>query len=328
MKTMPVYDLTAVVLKLRAIQSIEIREHMGRASQEFALRMVGRCDPALAAALHPDQGGHDLKPFTTSGLLWEGTTTPVYGQVRHNEQVWLRLTALTRQVSVCLDHLVNNPPTKKEYEEPYKQSLIQLDDTAWRNIPDHVRVCMYDHRLWQLEAVYSESAQHAWAGRLNYAELAKQVEHPQRNHQLMLRFVSPTTFHSKGLDVPLPIPTLIFRSLIERWNAFAPLALAPHLLTFVEQYVAVTKYQTKTVMLTGKPGSGHIGFVGDVMFTIKTDNPGLRKHDADLASVLKKDHEHFSNLISVLARSAFFSGVGRQTTTGMGMCTAPTQAEE
>jgi CRISPR-associated endoribonuclease Cas6 len=321
-------DLTSIVVNLRAMQPIEIHEHMGRASQEFALRMVERRDPALAIALHPKQGNHDLKPFTTSGLLREQTTEPVTGVIHPNQRVSVRLTALTRPMSDCLDHLVNNPPTKKECESWYTQGLIQVDGAMWRDIPDNMPICEYDHRLWRLDSICTEPAQHLWAGHLNYAELVEQVERAQRTHQLRLRFVSPTTFHSKGLDVPLPIPTLIFRSLSERWNAFAPIPVSANFLLFVEQFVAVTKYDTQTAMLQGKQGGKHTGFVGEVLFTIKASNPGLREHDPVLADVLMQEHERFSNLVSMFGRYSFFSGVGRQTTTGMGMCAMPTRVEE
>ncbi|MCC7446732.1 MAG: CRISPR system precrRNA processing endoribonuclease RAMP protein Cas6 [Anaerolineae bacterium] len=316
---MTAHDLTAMVVKLRPIEPCEIRDHMGRASQEFMLRLLGRHDPALAAALHPAQGSHDLKPFTTSSLLHEGSTTPIYGLIREDEQVWLRLTSLARPVSIGLDALRHNPPTKQDYAEAYQQGLIQIKDAVWRAIPDAVPICAYDHRLWWLDGIDDESVQHPWAGRLNYADLRRQVEQTRRGYRFSLRFESPTTFHSKGLDVPLPIPTLIFRNLIDRWSAFAPSALPPDLFTFVEQFVAVTRYTTKTLILAGKQ-SKHVGFVGEVTFTIKANNPGLRNHDPDLANTLEGDHKRLSGFIALLTRFAFFSGVGRQTTTGMGMC--------
>jgi CRISPR-associated endoribonuclease Cas6 len=292
---MPDHNLGAIVLILRAKQTLEIRQHMGRASQQLALRIIQQRSPALSEIVHDS---NVLKPFTTTGLFYEDSVRPVRGIVQVGDLMWLRMTGLNSQIVEALNQYARQPPAEEEY----------------------------DNRRWILERVVCATV-HQWTGHTNYADLLDDAQSGDPIKKITLRFTTPTTFHSKGLDVPLPIPTLIFRSLIERWNAFAPEPLPYNLLTFVEQFIAVTQYQTKTVMLDGKQGSRHSGFVGEVMFTVKADNPGLRAHDPDLTSVLKKDHVQFSALISMLARYAFFSGVGRQTTTGMGMCSIPMRTE-
>lgn len=289
---MPHDELAAIVLSLRATHALEIRERMGRASQQLALKIMQQHSAALSAAVHDS---NTVKPFTASALLWADSTQRVRGTVHAGERAWVRITGLNREIVAALNNYAAHPPGHEEI----------------------------DNRAWEVEEVASTTAQHRWAGHEDYRDVIDTYWGGPRPERVTFDFASPTTFHSKGLDVPLPLPIFVFRSLIERWNAFAAEPLPAHLLDFVEQFVAVTKYETQTAMLGGKSGSKHTGFIGTVGFSILANNPGLKAHDPVLADTLFEHRDLFSRLVAALGQFAFYSGVGRQTTTGMGMCSVP-----
>jgi len=117
-----------------------------------------------------------------------------------------------------------------------------------------------------------------------------------------LRFVTPTTFKLAGsrLNIPLPSPRLVFQSLANRWNAFSPIPLWIDWPDF-ERRVTVAKCDVRTRLLD----FGHfrqVGFVGECWFLI------------DPQAKLPLRHALYT-----LAQFAFYAGVGRKTTMGMGM---------
>jgi CRISPR-associated endoribonuclease Cas6 len=111
---------------------------------------------------------------------------------------------------------------------------------------------------------------------------------------IYLEFVSPTSFKQKQVVQTFPLPDLVFSNLLRRWNTFAPaeLQFAP-----VEWQGFVAAYDLKTHALKLE-GSTEIGAQGWVRY---------RFHD-----------EEQTRIANILARFAFFAGVGRKTTMGMG----------
>lgn len=68
----------------------------------------------------------------------------------------------------------------------------------------------------RVRAVLQE--EHPWAGLSSYPRLFQ----GQATASLGLHFASPTFFRRQGNPYPLPEPKLVFDSLAQRWNAFAP----------------------------------------------------------------------------------------------------------
>jgi CRISPR-associated endoribonuclease Cas6 len=132
---------------------------------------------------------------------------------------------------------------------------------------------------------------HRLAGSADYRLLAST---PQTTTDIELNFLSPTSFkQSRGIQ-PFPLPELVFGSLHRRWNAFAPEELS---FPAVEWEGLVSAYELKTHALKMEGGS-EIGAQGWVRY--RFSNPEQAK------------------LATVLAHFAFFSGVGRKTSMGMG----------
>ena len=151
----------------------------------------------------------------------------------------------------------------------------------------------------------------SWAGESSYESLAQAwlLDTRRPPARLNLLFASPTAFHSGGLSVPLPLPRLVFGSLLERWNALAPLRLGDDILAFAEREVAISRHRLQTEAL---PLSGglHIGFTGRCTYVV----PGIQR--------APDRSEYAWRALHLLAAFAFYAGAGIKTTMGMGMARA------
>jgi CRISPR-associated endoribonuclease Cas6 len=138
---------------------------------------------------------------------------------------------------------------------------------------------------------YFLSGTHTLARSCNYFSLAQQAATTQ---MIQLNFLSPTSFKQDRHIQPFPLPDLVFGSLLRRWNAFAPqeLHFSP-----VEWQGVISAFELKTHALKLE-GGAEIGSQGWVRY---------RFSDPEQAKIA-----------SILAQFAFYAGVGRKTTMGMG----------
>jgi CRISPR-associated endoribonuclease Cas6 len=113
--------------------------------------------------------------------------------------------------------------------------------------------------------------------------------------------LTPTSFSKGDVDLPLPLPRLVFQSYLKRFNEFHDFAFLPDFVELVDLHTGIAELnrirtdtiKTKKVTL--------IGFTGEVSFEIS-------KH-APLELVCQ---------MNLLADFAFFCGTGKKTTVGMG----------
>jgi len=135
-----------------------------------------------------------------------------------------------------------------------------------------------------------------------YTKLVGNEPEPVRSHDL--QFITPTAFAQGGVNLPLPVPSLMFRSWLERWNNFSSVYLGgDELITYLSNATLLKhhKIQTRSYQLY----KGYVnGFVGDVSLQI------FQRADPLLANV--------ANLLIQYAR---FSGTGIKTRLGMGQTT-------
>lgn len=111
---------------------------------------------------------------------------------------------------------------------------------------------------------------------------------------LELEFLTPTSFKQDDIIIqPFPLPELVFAGLLRRWNAFAPDELKFDLVSWAG-VVAAFDLETRAL----KMGHNEIGSKGWVRY---------RFLDSRQAAIS-----------TILAHFAYFSGVGRKTTMGMG----------
>ena len=263
--------LTSLVLTLRPLESGSKPANLGRAVHAFLLRWVQAADPALAATLHD---ADPPRPFTCSNLVG-GRRRGGSLRLEPEQDYWLRLTSLSAELSALLrETLLDHPP-----------DTLELDGAPFRVL-----------------GATTDPARHPWAGSASYQDLAAAhlLAGSTPSSRLGLSFATPTTFRSGGMNVPLPLPERVFGSLLDRWQAFAPVAVNPELRRFAAEQVAVARYRLRTRVLPFKPGAMQVGFTGECHYV-------ALHHDRYWLSVLH-----------LLAGYAFYAGVGYQTAAGMG----------
>jgi CRISPR-associated endoribonuclease Cas6 len=132
-----------------------------------------------------------------------------------------------------------------------------------------------------------------------YQTLVASEPEPPRRFQL--EFLTPTAFAQNRTYLPLPVPTLMFRSWLERWNHFAPIYLgSDELIAYLGEAIALSRHKLQTAPL--RIHSGQVtGFKGDITLQV------LSRIDPLLA-----------NVANLLIHYAEFAGTGIKTRLGMG----------
>ena len=262
-------ELLSLVLALRPENAEgSVSGWQGRAAHALFLKAVSAVDPALAERLHE---GSEARPFTTSSLL---------GSPRKGDCA-LRFTGLTAEVSAALLQTCL-PGGLLEVGAP-----VQLDQANF-----------------QVASAHTYSEEHPAAGQASYAALAAAGLSAEPPRKLTLRFFSPTGFRSAGRHQPLPLPELVFGSLLERWNAFSPVAFPAEARRYAAECVSISRFDLSSRALPGKEGGLRIGCVGQAEYTALTYD------------------RYWQGVLAALAAFARFAGVGANTTTGSGQCRA------
>lgn len=265
--------LTSMVLGLTAPRApqgatfLTLPASLGRISQAIFFDLLPR---QLAQTLHDEQG---LKPYTVSNLII-GQRARGEVQIKPESSGWLRFTGLNAAVSEALLALAAHPPAQvKVLGQEFTVSMATLTATA-----------------------------HPWAAHCPFESLATHYLQPAKSpaRQIKLHFVAPTTFRHANRFEPFPLPDLVFGSLLDHWQAFAPLALHPDLRTFAELQVGVTNFELRSRSLPYKAGGHIVAFTGQATFTALQAEP------------------YYAALLNLLAAFAFYAGVGYQTTSGLG----------
>lgn len=266
-------ELVSIVLTLRLADGAATERRLpwtGRAVQALFLRAIQAGNPSLAAELHDEEGP---RPYTVSALMGRfprGAPDP-------QERYFARLTACRADVS---------------------RALLQAVGPGGPLAP--AQTVEVDFLPFQVEAVAQDSP--PWAQISSYQQLTSllvpgSASPPRR---LTLLWTSPTVFKSAGRHWPLPLPELVFGSLLERWNAYAPLAFPPEARRYAEECLAVSSYHLHTRSLPLKEGGLRIGAMGDVTFT-----------------TLNYDR-YWMGILHVLGRFSLFCGLGAGTAQGLG----------
>lgn len=267
--------LTSLIITLQAPVATRLPASLGRASQALLLRLIDQRDPALAEEIHAGAG---LRPYTASNLVL-GVRRQGSLQVSAGQSGWLRFTGLTAAVSGHLLAIAASPPASVEL----------------------------DGQPFTVTGATVNPAEHPWAGQTSYQDLAAPYLLGGRERiasRIRLEFAGPTTFRSQGRNVPLPLPELVFGSLLDRWQAFAPIALHPDTRRFAAEAVGLSQYHLRSRGIPVKDGYTQIGFTGAASFL-----------------ALNRDR-YWLNVLHLLAAYAFYSGVGSGTAAGQGQARA------
>lgn len=147
--------------------------------------------------------------------------------------------------------------------------------------------------VYRVKAV--EQEEHPWAGVTTYPRLFQ----GQAGPSVGLHFATPTFFRRKAAAYPLPEPKLVFDSLTQRWNAFAPVKVPAEVQEAWER-LTLSRFQGKTVGVAPNAEERGVGFVGRVVYHLPKANPVEMQW------------------LQALGRFAFYAGVGAKTSLGFG----------
>jgi CRISPR-associated endoribonuclease Cas6 len=257
------------VVSLQPTATGEIGHSVGKTLHGLLLNLIGEHDSALAGCLHADA---PAKPFTVS---------PLRGKIKREGN----------RVLVSPDQTYSVRYTTLSDELFNALSQILLGKFLYRG-----QVTL-DGAEFQVQDVVVEPAKSRGWGQMSSAQDVWERARPAV--EITLRFASPTTFHQRGLNLLFPIPSNVFHSYRERWNAFTPFPIDEGFIPWVEQNVAVEAHELRTQMIWFGDFQLH-GFTGWCRYTAK---------DQDATRLTQ---------LNALADFAFFCGTGQKTTQGMG----------
>lgn len=257
------------VISLEPTKTAPVGNTLGVSLQALFYHLLQEGNAALAQRMHDADA---VKPFTVSPL--NGKLPRVAGErmAVAGMTYWARFTTLTEEMYNAL-----NPILLGRF---LRGGTITLDGVEFKVVD-----------------VAAEPREEKRLGRLSSADELWTRAQPAPG--ITLRFVSPTTFKQRGLNLLFPIPSNVFHSYRERWNAFTSLPIDDGFIPWVEQNVAVEAHELRTRMLWFGEFQLH-GFTGWCRYTA-IDKDALR---------LKQ--------LNALADFAFFCGTGQKTTQGMG----------
>jgi CRISPR-associated endoribonuclease Cas6 len=300
--------LVSAVLVVRPLCEGQVPTSLGRAIQSLFYRWMAATDEKLASGLHDSQ---QAKPFSVSNLC-----------------------LLTRSASQTepLEAAESNPlepaaPDKREEEGPgegrlpyrpgrtdlvtvspgqeywfrfttYHPSLSEpLLEKVLTALPTEFKLLEVPFGLVE---VITDPACHLWAGTDTYEAIsARQMLNPAPSNLFSFRFASPTVFKYNKHSLALPVPELVFGSLLNKWNENAPLTLSEELRRYARECIFPLFYRLGTRPINFEEFQ-ETGFTGICQF-----------------QATNRDR-YWLGMLGSLAEFAFYSGIGHRTTMGLG----------
>ncbi|GAB4180002.1 MAG: CRISPR-associated endoribonuclease Cas6 [Roseiflexaceae bacterium] len=255
----------ALIWKLRPRQAARLNPTLGRAAHAAILDLIHSISPAIADQLHAES---QVRPLMVTPPLLSNSEPPV--QVNPDQTYHLRVAMI----------------------EPSLESIAAHWEAA---PPEQIR---FGGATWEVELITSQASVHPWAGRASYAELIAAGADQRR---WLFELAAPVTFRRKGKSMPLPMPELVFGSLLDRWNTYAPLQFPEDVRHQIVEHVGVGRVELRSIAGITKGGIPQIGSVGTIGYNVA------------------QEEDLLAGMIETLARFAFYSGVGAGTARGFGL---------
>lgn len=268
--TKPELDVCAVRLELRARQAVKLVCQPSRAVYWLFLGLLNLVDEDLVEELRqPNQ----LRPFTVSPVMTASTPRNGPLNLEQGQTCYLRFTTLTTRLKQALNKLA-------------LPSSVLLDDLEFEPVALH----------WEGE----------YASQTNYRTLLDRHFFDGNNdttgrpsNLFRLRFLSPTLFRLSGQELALPLPELIFGSLLQRWNRFSPGPLPDDAHIFAAHNLKLDYARIET-FASELDNQRLIGFVGRVTFRATSQD------------------RFYLQTLQTLCDYSFYAGCGYKTTAGFG----------
>ena len=295
-------DLLSLVLTLRPTTTAPLPPRLGRAAHAILLARIAARDPALAETLHESDGP---RPITASELIGARRDDR---RVSPEQPYTLRYTALTAATAAVLSaaFAVGDTLTFEGVDFTVEAMEPMMNDEL-RMMNGELRI---ENGQTQSTIRNSQFAIHhsPWSACDDYQSLAARhllPSGPAPVSRWTFVLASPTAFRSQGQTQPLPLPGLVFGSLVKRWNAFAPVALPEEgVKRYAEEMVVVSRFSLRSApgwdRGQGEQRGLRIGSIGKITYI-----------------ALNRDR-YWLSALGLLAEFALYAGVGAQTTMGMG----------
>ena len=242
--------------------------------------ILSRGDEETSAKLHSEEG---RKAFTVSPLFYKGSL--VVGRwlldkknlktkderLKTGNEVWFRVTLLDDSVFpvFSLRFLENPSPV--------------------------IRLGKAELLVKEVKVTGGKGA--SWSGFSDYDKLYDSAE---STDEVTLQFATPASFKQGDTSMLFPIPRLVFKGYLEKWNKYSGIGLSDSILNRIEDALILSHYDLRTLPFSDGRATTP-GFVGICTFKIKDRNKEFLKN------------------VNLLADFSFFAGTGRKTTHGMGM---------
>ncbi|MEJ5224231.1 MAG: CRISPR system precrRNA processing endoribonuclease RAMP protein Cas6 [Anaerolineales bacterium] len=286
--------LYSSVIRLLNLHPVTIAPPGGGHAHGAFFDIVERVDPALSQALHDIEGKGARKPFTVSPIMGlprhlhheghKGREGSPKGEIflREGWACWLRVTILD-------EHL-------------FRLFIAYFLDGNGKEMP---KIRLGDAHF-AVSEILTTPGSHPWAGFTTLSDLQKRLDAPPPQ-SIMLEFHSPTSFSlgkkeaqsKETIEINL-YPRLVFGNLATAWKALTGEDVREAVEKYAEANLRYTPHRLVRDSLTLKnhPQLGMKGRV-EYQFIHPEDTPAARA-------------------IHLLADLAFYTGVGRKTTQGMG----------
>ena len=275
----------AIVIHAFPKTALPVVHAQGKVLHGLFYELLQKASAAKGDEVHGIEG---LKPFSTALLLNERQRRAEY--IRAGEEIRIRFTFLDDSLYPLLARYFLSTPD-------LSFDLVRTELTVARILS-------------------TPQSGEEWAGCTSFEDLYANASDSEK--QFSFQFVSPTFFKRGGgptypdLIVPLPLPDLLFGSLLRNWNQFSSSSFveANLLKEICVHHLEITHHrissQLARLVFPREAGTYRTttfpGFVGSCSFRL------VELHDRSIVKTL-----------NTLADFAFFSGIGAKTTMGCGV---------
>jgi CRISPR-associated endoribonuclease Cas6 len=297
----------SLVLNLLPASPIPPGFTTGKHLHALFLSLVSSVDAAMGNQLHANQGN---KAFTLSPLQMVGNRRQGIGNRGQG-------TGNREQGKISeLSPVTYYHPHPIPAATPCWWRISLLDDRLFGHL-SQLWLNLNPNQPWHLgpadlhitSVLGTPQSTQPWANFCNYQQLYSQAS--ETNHKLTLQFYTPTAFRQGKYDSAMPTPASVFSSLLRRWNHHSQIDFSPDIIDAVQPSyfdirTEVAQDPRAQFQHTGarvNPANQFMGCVGKVTYQI-----------------LGSDDRAIIKQLNTLADFALYSGVGRKTPMGMGMC--------
>jgi len=259
------------VLKINTPKDIFLPPYTGHFTYASFLNTINEVNPTLAEQLYKQ---NIIKPFTISSLMGDFISFKNSILVSKNNNYYIRITILD-------SHL-------------FSSIISILLDNKFK----HINIGKNQFNVLKIIVTPKE---HKYASFETWEDFWKSASN--NNKDIVLKFMSPTTFKSGNKNYFLPIPEQVFKSIQKKFMIFTQKFLKedPTLSKeFFSKNIRIARFENLSTNIIELKQGKQIGYTGKVHYQITNNDKFVIKY------------------LNALANFSKYSGVGSKTTLGFG----------